>query len=54
MAVAQKLLVDELTKQDDPLVTKILIDLTSSAKIPPDLRGAARKLIARSPTRWQR
>jgi hypothetical protein len=46
MAVAQKLLVDELTKQNDPLVTKILIDLTSSAKIPPDLRGAARKLIA--------
>ena len=46
MAVAQKLLVDELTKQDDPLVTKILIDLTSSAKIPPDLRSAARKLIA--------
>jgi outer membrane protein assembly factor BamB len=46
MAVAQKLLVDELTKQDDPLVTKILIELTSSAKIPPDLRGAARKLIA--------
>jgi outer membrane protein assembly factor BamB len=46
MAVAQKLLVDELTKLDDPLVTKILIDLTSSAKIPPDLRGAARKLIA--------
>ena len=46
MAVAQKLLVDELTKQDDPLVTKILIDLTSSAKIPPELRGAARKLIA--------
>ena len=46
MAVAQKLLVDELTKQDDPLVTKILIDLTSSAKIPPDLRQAARKLIA--------
>jgi PQQ enzyme repeat len=46
MAVAQKLLVDELTKQDDPLVTKILIDLTSSTKIPPDLRSAARKLIA--------
>jgi outer membrane protein assembly factor BamB len=46
MAVAQKLLVDELTKLDDPLVTKILIDLTSSSKIPPDLRGAARKLIA--------
>ena len=46
MAVAQKLLVDELTKLDDPLVTKILIDLTSSAKIPPDLRSAARKLIA--------
>jgi hypothetical protein len=46
MAVAQKLLVDELTKLDSPLVTKILIDLTSSAKIPPDLRGAARKLIA--------
>ncbi|HVY30376.1 MAG TPA: PQQ-binding-like beta-propeller repeat protein [Polyangiaceae bacterium] len=46
MAVAQKLLVDELTKLDDPLVTKILIDLTSSVKIPPDLRSAARKLIA--------
>ncbi len=46
MAVAQKLLVDELTKLEDPLVTKILIDLTSSTKIPPDLRSAARKLIA--------
>jgi len=46
MAVAQKLLVEELTRLDDPLVTKILIDLTSSAKIPPDLRSAARKLIA--------
>jgi hypothetical protein len=46
MAVAQKLLVDELTKLDDPRVTKILIDLTSSTKIPPDLRAAARKLIA--------
>lgn len=46
MAVAQKLLIDELTKLDDPLVTKILIDLTSSVKIPPDLRAAARKLIA--------
>ncbi|HKY38653.1 MAG TPA: hypothetical protein VJN18_22070, partial [Polyangiaceae bacterium] len=46
MAVAQKLLVDELTKLEDPLVTKILIDLTSSSKIPPDLRLAARKLIA--------
>lgn len=46
MAVAQKLLVDELTKLEDPRVTKILIDLTSSAKIPPDLRSAARKLIA--------
>ena len=30
----------------DTLVTKILIDLTSSPKIPPDLRSAARKLIA--------
>jgi outer membrane protein assembly factor BamB len=46
MAVAQKLLVDELGKLEDPLVTKILIDLTSSSKIPPDLRSAARKLIA--------
>ncbi len=46
MAVAQNLLVGELTKLDDPLVTRILIDLTSSAKIPPDLRRAARKLIA--------
>ncbi len=46
MAVAQKLLVEELTKLENPRVTKILIDLTSSAKIPPDLRSAARKLIA--------
>lgn len=46
MAVAQKLLVDELVKLEDPRVTKILIDLTSSAKIPPDLRAEARKLIA--------
>jgi outer membrane protein assembly factor BamB len=46
MAVAQKLLVDELTRLEDPRVTKILIDLTSSTKIPPDLRSAARKLIA--------
>lgn len=46
MAVAQKLLVDELIKLDDPRVTKTLIDLTSSSKIPPDLRSAARKLIA--------
>ncbi len=46
MAVAQKLLVDELTELSDPLVTKILIDLTSSSRIPPDLRAAARKLIA--------
>jgi len=46
MAVAQKLLIDELTKLSDPIVTKILIDLSSSSKIPPDLRGAARKLIS--------
>jgi outer membrane protein assembly factor BamB len=46
MAVAQKLLVDELIKLQDPRVTKILIDLTSSAKIPPELRQAARRLIA--------
>jgi outer membrane protein assembly factor BamB len=46
MAVAQKLLIDELGKLQDPRVTKILIDLTSSAKVPPDLRSAARKLIA--------
>jgi hypothetical protein len=46
MAVAQKLLVDELIKLDDPRVTQTLIDLTSSTKIPPDLRAAARKLIA--------
>lgn len=46
MAVAQKLLIDELIQLQDPLVTKILIDLTSSSKIPPDLRSAARKLIA--------
>jgi outer membrane protein assembly factor BamB len=46
MAVAQKLLVDELAKLNDPIVTKILIDLSSSSKIPPDLRSTARSLIA--------
>jgi outer membrane protein assembly factor BamB len=46
MAVAQRYLLDQLVERDEPIVTKILIDLSSSSKIPPDLRSSARKLIA--------
>jgi len=46
MAEAQRYLVAELGKQTDPLVTKTLIDLSSSARMPPDLRNEARRLLA--------
>ncbi len=46
MAEAQRYLVSELGKQTDPLVTKTLIDLSSSARMPPDLRNEARRLLA--------
>lgn len=47
MAVAERMLVDELAKIDDPIVTKILIDLSQSSRIPPDLASDARKLLAK-------
>jgi outer membrane protein assembly factor BamB len=46
MAEAQRFLVRELGKQEDPIVTKSLIDLSSSPRIPPDLRLEARRLLA--------
>jgi len=46
MAEAERYLVSELGKQDDPLVTKTLIDLSSSPRIPPDLRLETRRLLA--------
>jgi hypothetical protein len=47
MAVAERLLVDELSKIDDPLVTKILIDLSQSSRIPPDLVAAVRRMLSK-------
>jgi len=46
MAEAERYLVSELGKQEDPLVTKSLIDLSSSPRIPPDLRLETRRLLA--------
>lgn len=46
MAEAQRYLVTELGKQADPLVTKTLIDLASSPRMPPDLRNETRRLLA--------
>jgi hypothetical protein len=46
MAAAQSFLLAELGKLDDPIVTKALIDLASSEKIPPEQRVEARKLLA--------
>ena len=46
MAEAERYLVSELSKQEDPLVTKTLIDLSSSPRIPPDLRLETRRLLA--------
>jgi len=46
MAEAERYLVSELGKQEDPIVTKSLIDLSSSPRIPPDLRLETRRLLA--------
>jgi outer membrane protein assembly factor BamB len=46
MAEAERYLVTELGKQSDPLVTKTLIDLSSSPRLPPDLRDQTRRLLA--------
>jgi len=47
MAVAERVLVDELTRIEDPIVTKILIDLAQSSRIPPDLVSTSRRLLAK-------
>jgi outer membrane protein assembly factor BamB len=46
MAEAERYLISELGKLDDPLVTKTLIDLSSSPRIPPELRDETRRLLA--------
>ena len=46
MAEAERYLVSELGKLQEPIVTKTLIDLSSSPRIPPDLRLEARRLLA--------
>jgi outer membrane protein assembly factor BamB len=46
MAEAQRYLVAELGKLDDPIVTKTLIDLSSSPRIPPELVTETRRLLA--------
>jgi len=46
MAEAQRYLVNELGKQEEPIVTKTLIDLSSSPRMPPDLRLETRRLLA--------
>ena len=45
MAEAERYLVAELGKLEDPLVTKTLIDLSSSPRIPPELRDETRRLL---------
>ncbi len=45
MAEAERYLIAELGKLDDPLVTKTLIDLSSSPRIPPELRTETRRLL---------
>jgi outer membrane protein assembly factor BamB len=46
MAAAQAFLVSELGRLSDPGVTKTLIDLTTSARVPPDVRKRARDLLS--------
>ena len=46
MAEAQRYLVAELGKLDDPIVTKTLIELSSSPRVPPDQRTETRRLLA--------
>jgi outer membrane protein assembly factor BamB len=45
MAEAERYLIAELGKLEDPLVTKALIDLSSSPRIPPELRNETRRLL---------
>ncbi len=46
MAEAERYLVGELGKQSEPIVTKALIDLSSSPRISPELRTETRRLLA--------
>jgi outer membrane protein assembly factor BamB len=46
MAAAEALLIAELGKLDDPEVTRILIELAESSRVPPAERAMARKLLA--------
>jgi outer membrane protein assembly factor BamB len=46
MAEAERYLVTELGKQSEPLVTKTLIDLSSSPRISPEQRAETRRLLA--------
>ncbi len=45
MAEAERYLIAQLGKLEDPIVTKTLIDLSSSPRIPPDLRSETRRLL---------
>ncbi len=46
MAAAQVFLVNELGRLQDPIVTKTLIQLSTSSRIGPDIRTRARELLA--------
>lgn len=46
MAAAEAFLVSELGRLEDPSVTKTLIDLTTSSRMPPDIRARARELLS--------
>lgn len=46
MAAAEAFLVTELGRLEEPSVTKTLIDLSTSARMPPDIRLRARELLA--------
>ncbi|HWZ90562.1 MAG TPA: PQQ-binding-like beta-propeller repeat protein, partial [Polyangiaceae bacterium] len=46
MAEAERYLVSQLGNESEPLVTKTLIDLSSSPRIPPELRTETRRLLA--------
>ncbi|MEO8904787.1 MAG: PQQ-binding-like beta-propeller repeat protein [Polyangiaceae bacterium] len=46
MAEAERYLIAQLGKLEDPLVTKTLIDLASSPRLPPELRTETRRLLA--------
>ncbi|MEP7050110.1 MAG: PQQ-binding-like beta-propeller repeat protein [Pseudomonadota bacterium] len=45
MAEAERYLIAQLGKLEDPLVTKTLIELSSSPRIPPELRTETRRLL---------